>query len=461
MIDRRCWVLFALALVSCGRGRSTNRAAAETSSAHSDRALPTADQTAPHGGGESDVTAHQACRWPGWYRAPRLAADCAELCVPDDVKSAVPTLRWTDKGDWCAGCRALDTPWATTDDARKDAVGSSVNGDGPHGEYVTLGIGPETEPTWAVFGSGVDPIAAWRTDYSASPPCGILFGPILNGSGKVAGQFISTPAGPQLFSRVPLARAAELMTSTTNDFVWDPSFTRERGINGMWFDSALVAADFSGTMGLGDLATGKALAVDAKLTGQPGTYNQVQLVGRSAFVSRSDGVRTDWWLVKDGKARLVLGDEDHDIMFMVTDGTTIFWNEGSQPAVTDQPPGRIYQRHDLYSAPYSEDVKSATRTMVLADLPPGFSWPVLQNGYLVGIYNVSPAPLRTAAMVVRIGDGRVWRSLLPGSYSWNAPLFPATDELWGPVTSGPALLKSETIVRYPYAKMELVQDHGP
>src|SRR5437868_258677 len=104
MIDRRRWVLFAFALLSCGRGRNANRAAAEASSAYRDRAPPTADQTAPHGGGTADVTAHQACKWPGWYRAPRLAAECAELCVPDDVKSAVPTLRWTDKGDWCAGC---------------------------------------------------------------------------------------------------------------------------------------------------------------------------------------------------------------------------------------------------------------------------------------------------------------------------------------------------------------------
>ena len=452
-------VLLALGIAACGRGREA-RQTSKGSDAHASAGAGgsnTSDGAAGSGGGSSPGSP-EACRWPGWNRTARLPPGCTGLCVPDDVKIRVPTLKWADRTDWCSGCRSLLTPWATTDAGRSDAA-SGVIAIGSAPDAFLAGISEPDGGLAAVFDSQGVPLAAWKTDYKQQ--CGRFFGLKFSNS-EVGIHLLQDVGDSQLFARVPVERAAELMTSTTNTFVWPAAFAGHRGINEMWFNDEQVAADFSGSIGLGDIATGKTVQINQALTGQPGTYNQAQLVGRTAFASRSDGIRTDWWVYEGEKLRQFLGDANTDISFMVTDGTTMIWKQGSNPL--DQPdklPSRIFRRYDLYRSPYATDVASLNPTLLLPNLPDGYSWPVLQNGYLVGVYNAVFIPLRTGAVVVRLSDGRAWRSLLPGNYSWNVPLFPAGDELWGAVTPGPALLKSETIVRFPYAAMEVMQDHAP
>jgi hypothetical protein len=59
----------------------------------------------------------------------------------------------------------------------------------------------------------------------------------------------------------------------------------------------------------------------------------------------------------------------------------------------------------------------------------------------------------------RIGRGIDGKKLIV--QEWNSPLFPAGEQLWGAVTSGVALSHSETIVRYRYAEMDLLQPAAP
>jgi hypothetical protein len=55
------------------------------------------------------------------------------------------------------------------------------------------------------------------------------------------------------------------------------------------------------------------------------------VVGRTVFASRYTGDRSEWFVIEEGRIRPFLGDEQHDVDFLVTDGETIVFKQGVDP----------------------------------------------------------------------------------------------------------------------------------
>ena len=134
-------ILCAAFALGCGRSRREVRSTAggsggstQSEDAGSANGGAGATTTASPSGGAGGVAPSRACALKGWSVVPALPADCRGLCQADSFTKRLPKLSWLPRTDWCPGCQALDTPWATTDAQRQRAV---------DGYLVATGAGPD------------------------------------------------------------------------------------------------------------------------------------------------------------------------------------------------------------------------------------------------------------------------------------------------------------------------------
>jgi hypothetical protein len=383
--------------------------------------------------------------------------------VPDDVEQRVPTLTWSRRADWCEDCSALDTPWATTEEQKQSAVGMRVDGNGASPSLFIATIRMPDGSANTVFGSDGVPQVAFSIDTDQPRPCGRVWGLQLGRDGLIGAWFVAHVTDDYEFLLVPNSEPGRLMESADATFTWKSEFTRGRGINDLWFSRDLIVADFSGSIGIGDTRSGEAIEINEHATGLAGSYNEAQVVGRTVFASRYTGDRSEWFVIEEGRIRPFLGDEQHDVDFLVTDGETIVFKQGVDPY--DSPAGslrrRLYARYDLYRARYTADPASLAPELLMRDVAPGLYHARLANGYLAASYLTAHEPREGGAMVVRVADGRAWMAQVPPGWSWGYRLFPSATELWGAVTRYYAASKYETILRMPYEQMSVVQNAAP
>ena len=438
-------------------GSTGGTAGASGSSGGGGSGAATADGNAGGSGGEP-------CKWPGWYRAPRLPAGCTGLCIPDDVKKRVPSLTWSARDDICPGCKGLDTPWMPADAGlQPDPVAAGVRaaGDGKGEVYVAeIGLHIWSGPSLnADFDSMGAPLAAWATDGDVS--CGSSRA-VLFGDGLAAFYSFGHVPGDQGVDIRPIDQLPALMTSTQSSFVFTAAFLGVTGPNEWWFSKDLVAADMSGHTAIGEIATGTSYWFEKLPGAPPGQWTNAQLVGKTVFATRYDFKKNDWWVYENGKLQLFLGADDLDIRDLVTDGQVIVWSEGSQPSLNDGG-GTVFARYDLYKAPYTSDPSTLQRTLLVPNINYNIDMLQLANGYVSGVYYRDPdlPTTPTDAFVARVSDGWAAKSELPTWLaSWGFITYPAGTELWGGAGAD-ASGGAKTILRMPYAAMTLLEASTP
>ena len=140
-------------------------------------------------------------------------------------------------------------------------------------------------------------------------------------------------------------------------------------------------------------------------------------------------------------------------------GQVIVWSEGTEPFQLDGGFGTGYARWNLYIAPFSTSGAEvvAARRLLLPDQRVAYMR--MANGYVSAVFFSDAAFHDYGALVVRLSDGRAWRSILPDQ-TYGLLTFPGDTELWGAISYG---RKSEarTVLRIPYSSMELVQAAMP
>lgn len=182
---------------------------------------------------------------------------------------------------------------------------------------------------------------------------------------------------------------------------WSTAVVGEQAINDLWFSESQVVMDLSGSLVIGDRASGEATPVNS-LGGASGrAFSSALVVGADVFVSSWQGGRTG--------------------------------------------------RCDLYRSAHTNDRAKLAPALLTADVPP-LSQLVLANGRLVGIYMIAPPTVRAGALEVDVASGEVLKSELPNGYSWGYELYPAEAALWGAITAGP-MIAFETIARVPYSSL--------
>ncbi len=398
------------------------------------------------------------CPWEGWYVSPRMPAGCNGLCVPDDPKLRIPHLTWVSREDWCAGCKRLETPWLETSVLMPKAVGPGIQGHGASPDLVTLALtmGDKSE-IGAIFGQDGWAINGWRVDYNQE--CGRVHGGVFSVDDMVAADFLTGAFDAEYMLIVPASQAATLASSTASSITWSDSFLNHRAPNEFWFSSSTIAMDLMGHMAIGRIKTGQTfLLSDLDAGPQGGQTGFAQVTGDAVFFDHFDGQQSDWWVYNNDSVRPFLGGADVNIRLLATDGQWLVWHQGTQPYI--QNGQKTFSRYDLYWSPYTTDAASLQPKLLLANTTPDVGEPTMRNGYFAAMYHTHWAPDTSAAIVVRMSDGKAWRSILPEGYSWCDTQYPASDELWGPATKG-ALGNGQTVVRVPYSSMEVIQAGFP
>jgi hypothetical protein len=405
------------------------------------------------GNSGADAGVSEACVWPGWYRHPRFPPGCLGQCVPDSVEQRLPKIEWLDKSSWCSGCKWLSTPWAGPTER---TLSAGVKGVGPGVRVFIAGFPePKVGGISAWYTGDGKPLGGWRLN--TNDPCGRTFGPDFSLGNLVGADFRRSAFEDEHYVMRPIDRISELMTATDTTLLIPAEFKGETagGID-TFFSSTKLAMFFLGRTAIGDFASGELLWVD-KLPGVPqtGQYSPAGVVGDVVFIKRYLGSRRERWVYAGGSFQLLLGADDRDIRQFATDGVHLVWTEGTQPATENG--DVVYAKYNLYKAPFTSDPKKLEPELLLADIPRTFMAPTVDNGFVSGIYLTQLSPQMSAAIVVRLADGLAWRSQLPEGHTWGAYTFPAPEELWGAAVPNVLIGNAESLIRVPYAAMEVLQ----
>lgn len=406
----------------------------------------------PSGGAAG--TATEPCIWEGWQRHPRLPAGCTGLCVPDDLATRLPKIDWVPKPSWCSGCLWLATPWAK---AGERTVAPGLFAIGPGVQLFILGISPPKEAGMAGWyrGDGT-PVAGWR--FNADAGCGWLSGLAVSAADGVMGvSFQTVPEEDEHYVVRPLANVGALMNATDTTLLFPTTFKKNELGSEASLSSKRVALFFLGRTAMGDLSTGALAWVD-EVSGAPqgGQLTPGPVVDNMVFVNRYLTYRSECWVESGGKLSLFMGDDSHDIRQFVSDGTHFVWVEGTNPVASDG--GTTFTKYDLFKAAFGADPKQIVPVLLKADVPATLRSLTIANGFVSGTYLTQVTPTqKSASMVVRLSDGAAWRSILPDGYNWGDGTFPSPNELWGAAIPGVLAGKAESLIRIPYASMEILQ----
>jgi len=441
---------------------------ADAHSTISDQKSQEPDQTPDRAGDAAQGS--RPCRWPGWFVMPRMPANYESPCIPDDAAARVPHLTWTTNDTWCKGCKLLDTPWVDPDidpDYAEtvwgqvrgvDAVPSLV----AFGLAYPTGIGKIDSDVYAVFDSEGTPRHARRSDGNLSSDMSgkfDFFG--VSTDGMVAGYYLDEGFhGDHHTLLVPVGEMGSLYWSIESSVTWPKEMNAGKLSNGLSFSSTTVASDLMGSIAIGKVSAAETFLVTNVPGAPPGELSRSQVVGDTVFFGRYDMVKSDRWVYHNNKVSVFLTDPERDYRELVTDGAYLIWTEGSQP-VLDENNGKHFSRYDLFASPYTTDPAKIQRRLLMANCPPSFGNLVLQNGFAVGGYFTNLERTKYGVAVVRLSDGAAWRALLAPDRSWHKRTpFPSADGLWGIASRTVAAGKS-TIVRFPYASMEVIQTGFP
>jgi hypothetical protein len=375
------------------------------------------------------------------------------------VKLRAPKVEWVDKSSWCVGCKWLAKPDWNPPLGPKPFSG--VPGTGPGVRAFVLGF--EDLDLGAIYDDHYEPLAAWRTNYDHL--CGRRLGAAFSRDGYYGFNVVTDVFESFDFVMRPIEKVGELMTATDTTLVFPKSVINQTAPSpGLSFSTKWVANPLLGRLAIGSIAT-QSVAFADKLPGAPGMLSSAEVVGDVVFARWNKGIGNEWWIFANDTFSPFLGEAGKDVFLLASDGTVIVWLEGSEPV--DSGSGVVFSRYDLYRAKFVTDSALLTRELLVAKVRPDLSTystygPLaLANGFVTFTYTVELPVKKTDALVVRLSDGRAWRSKLPDDYQWGASVFAGPDELWGAASAGSVVGGAETIVRIPYASMELLQTSPP
>jgi hypothetical protein len=405
-------------------------------------------------GVRSATTPTPACQREGFHLIPTLPAGCEGVCFADDAARTLPRLVFDAGDQWCRGCTALETPWATAPEEKARAVDGSVRAVGPGPTWLKLPMFVGKDGIAGIYGQDGTAVAGFNVHIQGEgeEPCGRMASLRFSVRGELGAHLLERVGNDQFFFGRPMAQASRLFAPPPKLTWRADTVVHRQGINDMWFSTTKVAIDLSGTVWLGDLASGATQAAMDVPGAAPGNYYTAFVVDDDVFVARLVGVRTEWWVLSKGSLAPLLQDEARDMRGLASDGTWLVWVQGEQPEPTSDPfLPIVYRRHSLMRARYTVDAAKLAPELLLADVPPDFSYLAVANDRVVGIYLLDTTVYRAGAIVVPLDGGHALNANLI-SGSWGYELFPAADTLWGPVTTGP-MIYFETFVRYPYSEM--------
>jgi hypothetical protein len=399
-------------------------------------------------GGAQATTTPGSCSRRGWSALSALGSACSGVCVPDSL-DAIPKLEFETRDGWCSGCTFLKTPWAAGSPEAAVAGGVRAHGPGPDWVDVGMAIDGGQAGITGIYDRDLQPIAGYYVDTRQALPCGRIASLKFSAEGELGAQLMRRVGDPQWFFGASPREASKLFDASPA-LTWPTPVVGERAINDLWFSKSHVVMDLSGSLVIGDRATGETTSVSSLGDASGRTFSSALVVEEQVFVSSWRNGTTEWFARHEGQLRPFLGDSTQDIRALVSDGTLLIWLQGSEPKAT--PSGVVsYGRYDLYKSAYTDDRAKLSPALLAADVP-ALSHLVLANGRLVGIYMMASPVVRAGALVVDVTTGAVLRSELPGGYSWGYELYPAEAALWGAITAGP-MISFETIARVPYASL--------
>jgi hypothetical protein len=390
-----------------------------------------------------------------------MGAGCVGLCVPVDLAKSVSALVWIDRPELCEGCRALQTPWAERAEDTRDAVGATVFASGSAPDYAVL-VANEPVHVTAAYDAKGKPVAAFRTDYEQTSPCGRLLGLKLQAQ-KFGAYFLRRVGEAQELLVGEASALGSIMRSRDVSFNFGKDVVGSSGINDFWFSSSRAAIDLSGDLVVQAADVAGDVRPRALPGAAPGEYARAQISDGDVFVTRWSDFRSSVAIVDSSKLRPLLGAETQDIQELVVEGGVMAWKQGRDPvqAAAGVTPPVTFAHYDLMLAPLATDTTALRPRVVVKDVPPSLGWLRLANGFLSGIYlSKTTDPVRSGALVVEIKTGRALRSELPDGFSYGYGLFTSESELWGAITRDP-LIHFETYARVPYSAMTLVQSEFP
>jgi hypothetical protein len=395
------------------------------------------------------------CKEDGWHLIPLLPAGCEGICVADDPAKALPSLTWSARADLCPDCTALDTPWATTDAERQNAVDGVFRAFGPGPTRFRLGMPKSDGGVLGIYSESGSPLVGYRVKIQpdAEEPCGRIASAKFSADGDFGAHISAMLTDPQDLFVADADATARLLTRPPT-FVWTREVMQGLGINDMWFSRQLAVADVSGVLWLGNYDTRQATRVSDLEAAPAGQYSTAQVVGSTAFLAHEGAGFTEWLVARDGRVSPFLGDAGHDIAALATDGASIVWVEGNDPMPTNKPDAPLrFNSHHLSGADYTTDAAQLRPRVLLENAPAGLSYLTIANGYVAGIYLVDTKAYRASAVVVRLKDGKAFEANLPSGYGWGYEVYPAATALLGPIGKS-AMLKFETVLRMPFSAMK-------
>ncbi|HYP77511.1 MAG TPA: hypothetical protein VER12_16180 [Polyangiaceae bacterium] len=378
---------------------------------------------------------------------------CGAVCQPDVLAQRVPALSFQPREGWCSGCLLLDTPWATTSEQRKRAVGSGIRGCGAGPDFAQVGmyLSP-TQGILGIFGMDGAPVAGFFVDGDLS--CAAISSLRFSATGNLGVHLRGGAGMDQFLFQVDAQQSAAVFQVRNKVLTWQGSSLGPSAINDMWFSNERQAIDLAGELWLADLSKSTTSRV-AALPGAPsGQLAEAAVFGTDVFVQHFFEGVTDYWVIKDNRLVQFIGGPHLDIKELVTDGQQLVWIQGSEPTTSDGGPFPVrFTHYSIYASRYTTNGKDLVPRLLVDNVDPSLSHLVMANGYVAGVYLISQPIYRAAALAVRLADGWSKFSQLPKGYSWGFEVYPAANELWGSVTDGP-MVEFETVARVPYAQFQ-------
>jgi hypothetical protein len=352
----------------------------------------------------------------------------------------------------------LDTPWATTEEEKNNAVDGVVRAFGAEPSLLRLGIPRADGGLVGIYDRAGSAVAGYSVAIQKEgDPCGRIASLKFSKTGELGAHLLERVDTAQTFF-IAASSGTSRLFSEAPAFVWPASFMPGQTINDMWFSDSTVAIDASGVLAIADLRTGVgARAFELPGAIATGDYFSAEVFGADVFVARQVEGRTEWWVRREGRLEPFLVHENRDMRELVTDGQRLIWVEGREPgpAPADALHPVQYAKYVVMKAPYTTRAADLAPELLVADVPRDFGRLVIANGFATGIYLISYPVYRAGAIVIDLGSHTARRSELPQGYSWGYELYPTAGALLGPVTPGP-MLSFETIARVPYETMAIV-----
>src|SRR6478735_10271605 len=142
-MGRSFFYSFSLAALACVFACTPNHRATGSTPSAKPAAAPAAGgaQASPSDAAPArpGSTLTRGCSRSGWSTLDAMPT-CGAVCQPDVLAQRVPALSFQPREGWCSGCLLLDTPWATTREQRKRAVGSGIRGSGAGPDFAQVGM---------------------------------------------------------------------------------------------------------------------------------------------------------------------------------------------------------------------------------------------------------------------------------------------------------------------------------